>query len=315
MPVAFTTELLDERDRIPYWVDVASKTYYAHGFSARSKDFTGRLTSGALDNLLLTICDCGPCSVTRSRHDTTSDDIDDYIMSIRLEGRSLFTQGERVVVMEPGKVLLHNTGKPLQMDFPEFTRSLHVTVPRDVMRPLIGELDALRVMSIEAAAVGLAVDFVRSLVDRLDKLYALALPRLASQVVDLMSLAIRSESGGGPLPTVRANALRRVKAEIEKRLSDPGLNPAIAASEAGMSVRYANALLAEEGTSLERYIQTRRLDRCRRALEDPLQSHRMIGEIAYAWGFSDHSHFTRRFREAFGMTPSDCRMQARPGAR
>jgi AraC family transcriptional activator of tynA and feaB len=35
----------------------------------------------------------------------------------------------------------------------------------------------------------------------------------------------------------------------------------------------------------------------------------MIGEIAFSWGFSDHSHFTRRFRAAFGMSPGECRRQ------
>ncbi len=40
------------------------------------------------------------------------------------------------------------------------------------------------------------------------------------------------------------------------------------------------------------------------------QSHRTISEIAYAWGFADQSHFARRFREAFGMTPRDYRIQA-----
>ena len=98
---------------------------------------------------------------------------------------------------------------------------------------------------------------------------------------------------------------------IDTRLSDPSLKPAEAAAAAGISVRYANDLLAEENFSVERYILRRRLERCRSALEDPLQAHRMIGEIAFSWGFSDHSHFTRRFRAAFGMTPGDCRQRTR----
>jgi AraC family transcriptional regulator, positive regulator of tynA and feaB len=38
----------------------------------------------------------------------------------------------------------------------------------------------------------------------------------------------------------------------------------------------------------------------------------MIGEIAFSWGFSDQSHFTRRFRAAYGMSPSDYRRQVEP---
>jgi AraC-like DNA-binding protein len=99
----------------------------------------------------------------------------------------------------------------------------------------------------------------------------------------------------------------RLKAGIEVRLSDPNLRPAEAAAAAGISVRYANALLGQEGLSIERYIVHRRLQRCRDAIEDPSQAHRKIGDIAFGWGFSDLSHFTRRFRDTFGMTPGDCR--------
>jgi AraC-like DNA-binding protein len=45
------------------------------------------------------------------------------------------------------------------------------------------------------------------------------------------------------------------------------------------------------------------------ALEDPRQAHRTIGDIAYSWGFSDLSHFSRRFKGAFGCAPGDYRKQ------
>jgi AraC-like DNA-binding protein len=69
-------------------------------------------------------------------------------------------------------------------------------------------------------------------------------------------------------------------------------------------------LLAEENWSLERYLNERRLERCRSALEDAAQSHRSIGEIAFKWGFSDLSHFGRRFKARYGLSPSDYRRQA-----
>ena len=81
------------------------------------------------------------------------------------------------------------------------------------------------------------------------------------------------------------------------------------AAETGISVRYANTLLSAEGSSLERYILNRRLERCRRALEDPRHAHRTVGEIAFAWGFSDLSHFARRFKAKFGVSPGEYRRQ------
>jgi AraC-like DNA-binding protein len=106
-------------------------------------------------------------------------------------------------------------------------------------------------------------------------------------------------------------ALLSLKAAIESRLFDPSLAPTRAAAAASFSVRRANALLAREGTSLERYILSRRLEKCRVALEAPAQAHRTIADIAYAWGFSSASHFSHRFREAFGVTPTEYRGRRR----
>jgi AraC-like DNA-binding protein len=96
---------------------------------------------------------------------------------------------------------------------------------------------------------------------------------------------------------------------IVNHLSDPEFKPCDAAAAAGISVRYANALLSHKGTSVERYIMTLRLDRCRRTLEDRTQLHRTIADIAFGWGFLDVSHFCRRFKAEFGSSPRDYRRQ------
>ena len=98
---------------------------------------------------------------------------------------------------------------------------------------------------------------------------------------------------------------------IENRLSDPTLDPSSAAAAAGISVRYANVLLSGQGTSLQQFIVSRRLDHCRRALEDPMQAQRTITDIAFAWGFSDQSHFNRRFKAEYGCAPRDYRQRFR----
>jgi len=38
-----------------------------------------------------------------------------------------------------------------------------------------------------------------------------------------------------------------------------------------------------------------RLERCRKALEDPVQAYRSVSESAYGWGFSDMTYFGRAF--------------------
>lgn len=310
MMMAFKTDHLAERERVPAWIDVASRTFFDHQFDPKSGDFVGRLDAGQLDTLRLSYCECGPCEVTRTRRNVSSDGIDDIIMCIRLEGRSLFSQAERRVTIEPGTVMLQDAGRPMKVRFLEQTASIFLNIPRHMVQARIGDSNLDRVLTAGMPLAEVTSDFLSSVTERMHAIEPVAHRRLADQVLGLVSLAFTGTDGAAPLSSARANALRRLKAEIEKRLSAPTLTPSGAAAGAGMSVRYANALLAEEGTSLERYIQQRRLEQCRRALEDPLQSHRMVGELAFAWGFSDHSHFTRRFREAYGITPRECRERA-----
>jgi len=310
MEIDFTTDNLDTRDRIPFWVDVASQAFYSHDFTTSADSFVGRLTSGVVDTIALTRCDCGPCAVTRTRSDTLRDDLDNYIFSIRLQGRSALRQDDRTIMLEPGSVILHNVCKPLKIEFLEQTSSLHVSVGRQLVRSRIGDIDAMQVLSRDAPTTGLAVDFILSLADRVAGVHQTLHPRIANQVIDLISMAVGADGTKREISAPRELALRRLKSEIEKCLADPNLKPAQAAGLAGVSVRYANMLLAEEGLSLERFIVQRRLERCRQALGDPHQSRRMIGDIAFAWGFSDHSHFTRRFRGAFGMTPAEYRAES-----
>ena len=137
--------------------------------------------------------------------------------------------------------------------------------------------------------------------------------QIVQQALDLVALAFESVGGGvAQLSSTRTTNLTRLKSVIETRLHDPALKPAIAAAAAGISVRYANALLAQEDSSLERFITLRRLLLCREALESPQHLSRTIGEIAYGYGFSDLSHFTRRFKDQFGCTPSEIRPRRRP---
>jgi AraC family transcriptional activator of tynA and feaB len=132
---------------------------------------------------------------------------------------------------------------------------------------------------------------------------------LAQQVLEFISLAVRHAAGGdiAASSASRTLALARLKSAIDHNLSDPGLRPAAAAAAAGIGVRYANVLLAAEGSSLERYILDRRLCRSASMLSDPRQAGRAIGDIAYANGFDDPSHFGRAFKKRHGVSPRDFR--------
>lgn len=126
------------------------------------------------------------------------------------------------------------------------------------------------------------------------------------QILDLVALTLTTCASADDLSTTRAAWLLKLRTEVEARLSDPELDRVSAASLAGCSVRYANTLLAEQNLSLTKLIWQRRLARCKMALDDD-SDRRAIREIASSWGFKDMTHFARRFREAYGVSPAEYR--------
>lgn len=78
-----------------------------------------------------------------------------------------------------------------------------------------------------------------------------------------------------------------------------------AASLCGMSpATFARTFREASGMTLRRYSSRVRLTHALELLEESVDS---IAAIASRLGFSDQSHFDRRFREAFGRTPSQHR--------
>ena len=104
--------------------------------------------------------------------------------------------------------------------------------------------------------------------------------------------------------------LRAIKADIERNLTDPGLSPRWISMRHGISPRYLRSLFSDEGTSFTDHVALRRLMLARRRLSDPAQSGVPVGRIAAEAGFGDLSWFNARFRQRFGLTPSQVRVLA-----
>ncbi|MEV6241142.1 helix-turn-helix domain-containing protein [Lentzea sp. NPDC051838] len=102
----------------------------------------------------------------------------------------------------------------------------------------------------------------------------------------------------------------QIRAYVRQHLRDPDLGPASIAAALSISPRHLHRVCANAGLRLEQWIITSRLDRAKAELVHPSARHRSIGRVAVGWGFKDPTHFSRRFRAAFGMLPSEWRRSA-----
>ena len=106
----------------------------------------------------------------------------------------------------------------------------------------------------------------------------------------------------------RAARLSAVKQAIAQQFTRPGLSAAEVARHQGISPRYLHKLLEAEGMSFSALVSEHRLNLAMHMLSDARLKARAISDIAFDVGFNDLSHFNHRFRQRFGMTPTQARL-------
>jgi len=99
----------------------------------------------------------------------------------------------------------------------------------------------------------------------------------------------------------------RILEYARTHLAEPDLTPARLAAEHNISIRQLYTVLGRADISLGDWIRTHRLERCRQELASPAARTRTIASIARRWAFKDATHFSRAFRDAYGMTPRQWR--------
>jgi AraC family transcriptional activator of tynA and feaB len=134
-----------------------------------------------------------------------------------------------------------------------------------------------------------------------------ALPEAQMRLVmyDLLA-ALFTPPEGEPVSAYTDKLFTRICSIVRARLADPELTPSTVAAEARISIRYLQKLFSARGTTCGHYIHSLRLDQASRLLQrrSLSRSGEPLGEIAFACGFLDYAHFSRKFRERFGHPPS-----------
>lgn len=100
---------------------------------------------------------------------------------------------------------------------------------------------------------------------------------------------------------------------LQRSLADIALTRNATASDLGrahgISLRYVHAIFAANDTTFGNELIRLRLEKAHSLLANERFASLSIDEISWQCGFSDASHFRRRFRSRFGVTPSAFRRE------
>ncbi|MEU9946406.1 helix-turn-helix domain-containing protein [Streptomyces lavendulae] len=150
---------------------------------------------------------------------------------------------------------------------------------------------------------------MKSLVDNGDRCTPQELDRLGTITAELAAACLAHHldiEGDLPAETRAQTLSRQIHTFIDHHLGDPELTPSVIAAHHNMSVRALHQLFHGSGESVQVRIRRRRLEQCRNDLARP-ELRTPVQEIAARWGFTSPAVFSRSFREACGLSPSEFR--------
>jgi AraC-like DNA-binding protein len=218
-------------------------------------------------------------------------------------GISYFEQNGRHIEIAPGDCLAYDVSCPHTIISPAHTRHEVVIVPKDLLLERgfrLAKMSACK-LSARTGTGRIAHEFVHAAFDEAAKLSPYNAVGVADSLIDLLLLPLREadtmfDRGGAEATYIRAQFF------IREHLRDPDLSIDRISAALGCTKRYLHMLFSDRGMTVSDYIWRARLQNCRHELET--QAGKTITDVAFSWGFSSSSHFSRVFRKYFGIVPS-----------
>src|SRR5216684_1855665 len=313
MSQTFSTDLVPIADRLEAWLCNARQICGDCRFEfPRRHVFHGSIERRNVAGLELTRFSSTPVSFAKFPVVSANSVDRCCIVITQLHGVRRYTQDGTTAILNPGDSTLIDSGHSWSSNCAGECSRLYLRVPRWLMENRL-RLTNLPLLPRISGASGLGVTLFRLATSLYQEAPVLTLEEGTSALeayLEILSACIgypeqRDEHAGRC-----AELLSRVEQLIETHLSEPTLSPTEIADAVGISVRHLHRLFSCSGSTITECIRERRLERCRMELCDPRSAERNITEIAFFWGFSDSSHFSRSFKQQFGVSPRTFRLRS-----
>jgi len=243
------------------------------------------------------------------------DGADSLVIALHLDGGvMLVADGVRTRVAA-GDIVYASSREEALLSFNSDFRAFVIRVPRTAINARLLTPFSLRAGRLPGdAGIGHVFSgFLRSIAESVETLSLDDLRPLELALAEFLVASLvghdKEGSFSGLTPS-QAALFSRVCRTIEGNLADPDLGLTSIAKEERVSPRYLQKLFEAVGQNFSTYLRSRRLERCRADLVNPLYEKLSIADVCFRWGFNDPAYFSRAFREQYGASPRTFRHEA-----
>nr|WP_276571638.1 helix-turn-helix domain-containing protein [Bradyrhizobium sp. dw_78] len=260
---------------------------------------------------------CNIPRIDRARRHTRLDGSDDgvvfqivgtdkYSVVFQIAGKSAIDHGDTLLNLEQGDLMLVDPARPIAvLREPGVARHVALHLPRQQLVAHLGYEPRCGLHRRGTAANRLLIQLITEALEEREPAPAVPENHMRLVIYDLLAAAFAPDEHR-LISAYSDKLFSRICSLIRARFADPELTASVVAAEAGISVRYLQKLFSARGTTCSYFISSVRLDYASRILRRRalLGNDELLGQIAYACGFLDYAHFSRKFRQRFGHPPS-----------
>ncbi|MEV5156570.1 helix-turn-helix domain-containing protein [Streptomyces werraensis] len=281
-----------------------------------AEDISVRIGLGAAGPIR--ICSARATAVTlrRTARLAREDEEPAVTLGVQMTGSSVVVQNGRECLLRPGEFAVYESIAPYTHLFDEGVDYRFIRFPSAALAlpdRLLRDITAVPLGSDNPVA-RLAFTYFSQLAvtDALHQ--GVHADAVVEPSIELLRAVLTSQHGNSSLARapLEATLSLRITQFLRAHLADPDLSAARIAAAHDISVRHLYAVLSRSGISLGDWIRNRRLAECRRELAGPTGRLRTIAAIGRSWGFVDATHFSKVFKQAYGISPRTWRDQNHP---
>lgn len=214
------------------------------------------------------------------------------------------------IVVRPGDICILDLSRGLQTTASEFS-NITVGVPRRMVSRALSAFYHGRVIPRENTMAPLIALHLEYLSAHASQMTPIEIEAGVAALVSLIEgIGHQTDQSNGRAAYL-ATAMQQVVTYIDMHLGATDLSPETLAAACNMSRATLYRLTSEEG-GVRSLVQKRRLDRAWTMIVDS-RSRLSLEDIGYACGFATGAHFSRCFKEAFGLPPAQLRQKVLRG--
>ncbi|WP_404714115.1 helix-turn-helix domain-containing protein [Sphingomonas sp. MMS24-J13] len=302
----FTTDEIAPEERLSRWDASLWKPLVPFRTEAAGEPFSGKASFGRLGPLHLFRIVASAHRLARSPEAVLPAGTGAGLIQlvVQREGVATLRQAGRDLALEPGMWAICDAERAFTMTSGGAGEQLIVLLPRD--RLAIAGSVTMHIVRGFGASGGTGRLLPRYLAGLLDEIAAIDdsnCGELADMAAQLVRLALFEARYAAPPVSMRETLRLRVKDYVRRNVRDPALSIARVATAFGCTKRHLHKVFSGDELSLSQFVWSERLERCREALSNPRMAQHSITEISFMWGFNNSAHFSKSFKDRYGLPP------------